>query len=157
MASNQDAALDATRTLDDYTSDEAISPQDELDLSDEGFQVDRTNWQIVEATVDSDQPGRQSAVITFRTEQDDVEYEVTERWWLQYTGSGDAEKDALVTRIGRGQLKRLFNAALGTSEGSIAQLEGEWVSAEGDEDDRGFRTLNGIREPETADDETGEL
>lgn len=136
---------------------ETISAHDELDLSDAGFSVPRTNWQITEATVESPQPGQQRAVVEFTASVEGIEYQVTERYWLQYTGSGDPDKDERVTQIGRGQLKRLFNAALGTPAGSVASLEGEWVSAEGDEDDQGFRRIRRIREAEAEPSDTGGL
>lgn len=136
---------------------EAISAHDELDLTDEGFQVPQTNWQITSAEVEAPQPGQQRAVIEFTTEHDGVEYQVTDRLWLQYTGSGDPNKDELVTRIGRGQLKRLFIAALGGPVGTVAELQGKWISARGEEDENGFRRLRSIREPEEAADDTGEL
>lgn len=139
------------------SGDEVVSAHDELDLTGEGFSVPRTNWEIVSAEVEAPNPGQQRAVIEFRATYDGIEYGVTERFWLQYTGSGDPSKDQQTTNIGRGQLKRLFKAAFGTPKGTVAGLVGQWVSAEGSEDNAGFRRLQGFREAERSEGDTGGL
>lgn len=138
---------------------EVVSAHDELDLTSAGFEVPQTNWQISEARVESPKPGQQRAVVTFRTEHDGLTYEVTDRYWIQYTGSGDPAKDKKVTQIGQGQLKKLFVNATGSPKASVAALEGKWVSARGEEDENGFRRLRSMRPAEDSVEagDTGEL
>jgi hypothetical protein len=132
-----------------YSGDtEVFDVNAELDLTNEGFSTPRINWQIIKAEVESPNPGQQRAVVEFAGAHGGIDYSVTDRFWLQYTGSGDASRDAKTTSIGRGQLKRLFIAALGTPKASVSQLMGTWVSAEGQEDDLGFRRLRGLRTAE---------
>lgn len=128
----------------------ALDASAELDLTNEGFSVERTNWQITKAIVESPDPGKKRAVVEFTAQVEGRSVSVTDRFWMQYTGSGDAQKDARTTSIGRGQLKRLFNAAFGSPKGSVAALQGRWVSAEGSEDEQGFRRLRGMRGAEGA-------
>lgn len=130
---------------------EVLDPTSELDLADEGFSTPRMLWTITEAEfagVDEDgdevedlrDAERISANITFEAEVDGNDVDFT----VFYTFKHPNEQ---AQQIGRGQLKRLFIAAFGQPKGQITDLIGKKVSAEGGEDNRGFRTLKRLRAP----------
>lgn len=134
-----------------YTTAEVFDPTEELDLTGEGLQRQRATFEIVEANVNPTKAGDGTvAAVEFQSVEpvDGIEsFTVSDYFVL-------AHPKLSVAKGGRGKLKRLFRAALGTTTGAIASLPGRLVSAEVWEDDEGFRRIGRYQPISTAEDGT---
>lgn len=132
---------------------EFIDPTEELDLSGEGLQRQRALFTVVEATIKPSKSGKgRNASIVFAANEP---IDGNEKFNVTATFVVIHEKLS-VAKGGRAQLKRLFAAAYGNPEGTVADLKGKVVSAEVWEDDDGFRKIGRFQapaEPETAETE----
>ena len=132
---------------------DTFDPSAELDYSKAGFSTPRVNWTITEAKVEQASNRRgagMQAVIEFTAEVDGRTLNVTQRAWL-------AHEDAQQANIGHGTLKRIFLSANGQPKGNVPGLLGKMVSAEGYEDDQGFRRLGRMQAATVATSQPGPM
>lgn len=117
---------------------DTLSPEQELDLSGEGLQRTRATFEITGAELNPSKKGTGTVLhVSFEAleEVDGIPgFRADEYIVVRHPKPG-------VAKGGMGRLKRLFIAAFGTPEGSIAGLEGRQVSAEVWEDEEGFRRI----------------
>ena len=113
-----------------------IDPDAELDLEGDGLQPFNDTFLVVTAQiVDSDHGQRWEVIFEAENEGENLPNgRVRDSGFLTY--SGDSEFD--VVAMGRGQLKRLFNAALGRPKAKVPELEGTRVQAYVREGKQGF-------------------
>ncbi|KKN39755.1 hypothetical protein LCGC14_0740340 [marine sediment metagenome] len=113
-----------------------IDPDAELDLEGDGLQPFYDNFLITEAGIEDSDNGQRWVVI-FEPENEGEKLpngKARDSGFLTYTG--DSEHDLVA--MGRGQLKRLFQAALGKPKAKITELEGVRVYAYIREGNTGF-------------------
>lgn len=111
----------------------------ELDLSGEGLQTTTCRWDITGVEVEEHEHG-QRYIITFEPEEEIEDLPggtVQERGYLKYDGPSEYD----LAKIGRGILKRIMQAALGTPKAPLNALVGTTVTATVKEDDMGFANL----------------
>jgi len=123
-----------------------IDPTDELDLDNFGLQAFEDDFLIVSATIEETDLGRRWQIeLQPTTEVDQIENlpngVIRDGGYLTH-----AEREELV-RIGMSSLKRVFKAALGTTQGAISDLQGKMVHARASEDANGFARARGYRAP----------
>lgn len=130
---------------EDFYTSYVFDPNEELDLSGEGFQRQRALFQIVEAEIRPTKAGDGAVlVITFEsTEPVNGIDALTVNDYIVTT-----HPEVRVAKMGRGRLAKLFEAVFGTKRGSINALVGRIVSAEVWEDDEGFRRIGRYRSVE---------
>lgn len=121
-----------------------LSPDDELDLDGFGLQPFEDDFLIVSADIVESTNGRRWQIeLQPTTEVEQVENipggVIRDSGFLTHD-----DRDDLV-RIGITSLKRVFKAALGRTNASIKELEGETVHARVTEDDNGFARARGYR------------
>lgn len=115
-------------------SEQHFNVDDELDLSGEGFQAQEVELLITDAKLEANDNG-QRYVITFEPVEaieDLPGNKVTDMGYLVHN-----EREDLV-KYGRGGLKRLGKAALGTEVFKLPELIGRTVRGYLKEDDAGF-------------------
>lgn len=122
-------------------TENTIDPTAEEDLAGAGWKVERTVFTAVKVetkqATDKNGSGTQ-ALITWQALVGNRKEEVTQRVWLTHTDEATANRAA-------GDRKRLYIAVFGGPKGNIAGIQGRQVSAEGNEDDSGFRKIRGFR------------
>lgn len=122
-----------------------IDPTEELDLSSEGLQRTRALFTVVNTVVKPAKSGKGRVVtVEFAANEpidDNPKFTASDYYTVEH-------EKLSVAKSGRGKLKRLFTAAFGRPEGSIAGLKGSIVSAEVWEDDEGFRRIGRYQAPE---------
>lgn len=116
-----------------------------IDVEDAGREDVRGVWTCTGSTVEERDNGKR--LIT--TWSGPLPFEIQSRLWIKFTGS--EKKPGTVQQIGRGQIKRLGNAALGRGKFSPAELVGTHVTATAREDARGFMEIVNFRKPTAAD------
>ena len=114
---------------------ETFSPDDELDLSGAGLQTQVLEWLIADATVEEHQDGQRWQIILQPVGQE-VEglpnNEGRDGGFLTHSSRPE------LVNMGRGMLKNVYKAALGTPKGRLSDLVGKTVSAQISESDTGF-------------------
>jgi hypothetical protein len=116
----------------------ALSPDQELDLSGEGLQRTRASFEITDTELNPAKSG-QGTVLHISFEATEPVDEIEGFRADAYMVVRHVKK--AVQKGGMGQLKRLFIAVFGTPAGSIDGLKGRFVSAEVWEDEDGFRRI----------------
>lgn len=122
------------------TDQTVFTPDQELDMGEWGLQPTDATFTIVEADLQETEDG-QRYVITFEADEDIENLpnnQVTDRGYLSH-----ATRPELVN-IGRGSLKRLTKAALGTERASLQDLIGEKIRGRVYENDAGFTNIGRI-------------
>lgn len=134
------------------TGADYIDPTEELDLSGEGLQRQRALFTVIDAGVKASKSGKgRNAFVKFAANapiDENPKFEASAYFVVVH-------EKLSVAKGGKAQLKRLFTAAFGQPEGTIAALKGTVVSAEVWEDDDGFRRIGRFQAPEET--ETGSV
>jgi len=138
---------------ENLTEDFDLTADDELDLTGEGLEPQRANFQILEAKQTTKENGI-LAEISFKALDDDVMgYPITETFWLEHKNPNQKPKGKRPQDIGRGMLKRLFTSVYGQPSGSLSGLQGRYVSCWLKEDQRGFATVGSFQKAEVEEEE----
>lgn len=120
-----------------------FDPTTELDLEGEGLQPWTGEWEITNATIDSNDNGQRWVVEMQPADGEEVEGLIgntaRDSGYLTHV-----EREDLV-KIGKGNLKRLGQAVLGTAQFSLTDLIGERVIARVTEDSSGFARIGRYR------------
>lgn len=115
---------------------EMLDTQDEVfDFSNDGFQPGEHKLLVTEVEIVEKEKGRQMVVVV---ESETLQFPVSIREWVSHTTPKAQE-------IGRGNIKRLFKAALGSDKGSPTELVGKYISGRVYEDDAGFIRVNRLK------------
>lgn len=140
--------------MSEDTTQVAVSIDDELDFEEDGFQPVRADFQITDVEFTEAKSGNGTQlVVTFENEEA-VAFPIADRFWFFYNNpENEDEKNLRVQNMGRGQIKRLYKAALGVTKASPSDLVGAAVSAEAWEDDAGFLRIGRYRAAEGSDDD----
>jgi hypothetical protein len=124
------------------SENETIGVEEEFDLSDAGVQTRRVIATITGFDVEEKDNGVQH-VVTFEVENDEeIQYPITVRNWFSHSN----EK---AQQIGRGNLKQISQAALGTPKYNQTNLLGRQVDAQV-YDNEGFVGLRRFRKVKQA-------
>jgi len=121
--------------------DTILGLDDDLDLTEEGFQPVTDTFTISDVDVAKNERG---TMLSYTLSNPDVELfgkpcEQSFREWLSFP------ENEIVARIGRSNIKRLANAALGTAAFKPIDLDGAMVVATLSEDKRGFIQAKGFK------------
>ena len=113
-----------------------IDPDAELDLEGDGLQPFNDTFLVTEAQIEDSENGQRWVVIFEAENMGDrlPNGKVRDSGYLSYTG--DSEHDLVA--MGRGQLKRLYKAALGRTKARVPDLEAARVQAYCSESKTGF-------------------
>lgn len=126
------------------TDENYFNPDDELDLTGEGLQPTDADFLIVKAGVLSHEHGQRWECV-FEPVGTTIEglpnNQVRDNGFLTYDGPSQHD----LAQIGKGVLKRLMTAALGTPRGRMVDLEGKTVGARVSEDNSGFARIGRYR------------
>ena len=102
--------------------DGEITADDEMDFTNDGIQGQRAVFQITRATRQRKNGGDILAVLQYTAlDNEIVGFPITETYWLAHSNP-QAEK------IGRGNIKKVFNALFGAPTGPFNDLVGKYVS-----------------------------
>lgn len=120
-----------------------FDPTTELDLEGEGLQPWTGEWEITNATIDSNDNGQRWVVEMQPADGEEVEGLIgntaRDSGYLTHVDRED------LVKIGKGNLKRLGQAVLGTAQFSLTDLIGERVIARVTEDSSGFARIGRYR------------
>ena len=126
-----------------------FSPDDELDLTEEGLQTQRADFIISDPEAVEGDLGMRWQV-TFEPVGDDIEGLFSNQ--IKDNGFMSCESRPELVTYGRRGLKSLFRAALGTTVAKLADLEGARVNAQVKEDKNGFARIGQYRPVSGSDD-----
>ena len=109
--------------------------EEEFDFSGDGIAKGNYELTITDAEVVEKDNGD---LLNITFESSALNFPITKGYWVKHTNERAAA-------AGRGQLKRIYSAALGQPKGVPSALKGRKVQAVVGEDAQGFATISGFK------------
>jgi hypothetical protein len=124
---------------DEFSSGMGTTEQEGYDFSGDGITKGQYELTITDAEDEEKQtPTGPAKQLTITFESTALNFPITKGYWVEHS-------NPKAVNAGRGQLKRIFIAALGQPKGSAAALKGAKVSATVGEDAQGFAVISGFK------------
>lgn len=121
--------------MSEFDSGMSSTTEEELDFSGDGITKGEYELTITDAEAEEKDNG-DSVKVTFETPG--VAFPIPVNYWTEHQNPKAAS-------AGRGQLKRIFTAALGQPKGALSALKGKKVLATVSEDAQGFARVSGFK------------
>lgn len=120
---------------DEFSNAMGSTTEEEFDFSGDGITKGNYELTITDAEVVEKDNGK---LLNVTFESPSLNFPITKGYWVEHSNPKAAS-------AGRGQLKRIYGAALGQPKGAPAALKGRKVQATVGEDAQGFATISGFK------------